>query len=64
MAFTDFDSSTPVENVGSPAENMSTKLHHVDKTVQEIPLPSNLSEEAKYFIDSIVKVTPGKAFEI
>ena len=63
MAFTDIDSSTPVENVGFP-ENMPTKLPHVDTTIQEIPLPSNLSEEAKHFIDSTVRVTLGKAFEI
>ncbi|PFX21208.1 hypothetical protein AWC38_SpisGene14333 [Stylophora pistillata] len=63
VAFTDFDSSTPVENVGSP-ENMPTKLPRIDTTVKEIPLPSNVSEEAKHFIDSTVRVTLGKAFEI
>ena len=63
VAFTDFDSRTLIENVGSP-ENMPTKLPHIETTVQEIPLPSNLSEEAKHFIDSTVRVTLVKAFEI
>jgi len=63
VAFTDFDSSTPVKNVGTP-ENMPKKLPRIDTTVQEIPLPSNFSEEAKHFIDSKVRATLGKAFEI
>ena len=63
MAFTDFDFRTPVESVGSP-KNMPAKLPHVDTTVQEIPLASNLSKEAKHFIDSTVRVTLGKASEV
>ena len=43
---------------------MQRKLPHVDTTVKEMQLPSNLSEEAKHFIDSTVRVTLGKPLKL